>query len=440
MEYFLAILMLCVCSYTVIRMFKERNVLWLMIGIIGVFSIGYYVLPVFFKKYSHLGFVDSNDLVSVLFMSFLFFIFIILGVEYADRRFKKKHIHGPYLNNLDRIFVKNYKVLFFIGLGIWLLYYFTNDLTSYSAEDFEAFFHERSKFAGLLASLSNISLAVMAVSTAISLKGKKKLRYLFIILYLVTILLLLVTGQRLAVITPLFMLVAAFLIYVGFNISIRIIGIGIIMVFFISPVMVFFREFQGETGKVKALEAAKDYESGGMESGLISIMNRADLLYVMTELKKQYDKDYYEFDHLQYLSSVFFAYVPKVVYADKPYPLSDNGQMNREISVEAWQLMIGYSTGSLSAFGAISAYREGGWIWVMINGFLTGMMFVGIYCFLAKGGHIGKLLFVSIFVTLCVRNVPPSFFYVIVFLVPVVYYLIVFYVLNGMMSKKNQCI
>ncbi len=428
--------MLGLCSYTIIKMIKSESQLWLMIGIIGCFSIGYYVLPIFFKNYSGLANIESKKLAAVCFMALIFFVAIVFGAIIGDREPKKRGDGSLFLSKLDKIFIKNYKLFFILSLIVWIGYYFTADLTSYSAEDYEAYFHERSQFAGLLAAFSNMSLSLIAVCLAIAIRKRENVKLPMMLTYAAIILMLLVTGQRLAAITPVFTLVVALSIYVDYKVGLKVIWIGVLFLILISPLMVFVREFQGDRGKAKALTASKMYkaDSNPLNEGFVSIIERADLLYVMTILKERYDNND-DFDHGQYLYSVFCAYIPKFIFPDKPYALSDDGTMYGEISVQAWQLIVGNSTGSLSAFGSISAYREGGWLWVIINGFVTGYLFAWVSRFLAKGGHISRLLFVSIFVGLCIKNIPLSFFYFLVYIAPTMLLVVFLFIINEMLKS-----
>lgn len=436
MDIFLALIMFCLCIFSLMQMYINKSVLWIMIGTIGCFSIGYYVLPVFFKQYSSLDSVNESKLNEVLLMCVVFFVSIVVGVVIKSNFINRKS-KSLNLNILDSFFFSKRKYIFFLSYILWLAYYFTNDLTSYSSEDFEGYFHNRSIYSGVLAAISTFCLSVMSNCIALFKSSKSKWMYIYISCYSSVVLLLLVTGQRLSVITPLFMLVGAFSIHGHQDISFKIIRFAVVFLIFVSPLMVFIREYQGDRGKLNAIQAAKEYNSGddALNEGFISIMKRADLLYVMTVLKNHYD-DSDQFNQGQYLFSVFSAYIPKVLFPEKPYPLSDNGLMTGEISVQAWNLIIGPSTGSLSAFGSISAYREGGWGWVILNGLLTGFLFVWVYSYYAKGGYLSKILFISVFVTLTIKNVPLSLFYFLVYISPIIQITLLLKLLNNFLSSR----
>ena len=408
-----------------------------MMGILGLFSVGFYVLPALFPERAGLSQVNYEDLTVVVFMALVFFFAIILGVLYGEFRFINKSTKSYNTPFLDFIFFNNYKTLFYLNFLLWLAYYFTNDLSSYNAEDLDAYYNNRSVYAGILGSLANIFLAILSVSLAIAIKKKSKNRILMIPCFVIVILLLMVTAQRLNVITPIFMFVAALAIYNNFKLGIRVIGFGILFLVIISPIMVFLRELNDVNSKEDMFEASSEYTSeNAIESSFNSILERADLYYVMIHLKKHFDSPLTNFDHYQYYSSILGSFLPRIIVGEKSQVLSDNGKLSGETSVLAWNIIIGKDIGSLSAFGAITAYREGGWLWVIVNGFLTGLMYVWVFSFFCKGGHLGKVLFISIFVSLCVKQVPPSFFYLIVFIKPTIIMAMVLFLINSNFKKK----
>lgn len=443
MDYIILFLFFALCIFTIIRMFKTTSILWLMLGIISAFSIGYYILPVLFKESSGLSRFSSSEITEVLLMSFSFFFFLIIGAILTNKKLFYKNI-GLRFNIIDGIFERNYKIIYFIGLIIWLLYFFNNSLTSYAVEDSVAYFTEQSSTAGVIAFLSNFGMAAMAIVIAIMFKNeneKKTIKYLYLFVYLLLTLLLLSTAQRLAVIKPIFMLVAALYMYDNKKLSIKLIIVGVIFLFIVSPLMVFLREFdrkQATNNTFKTLQSYSSKNQNSLDDGFQSILDRADLLKVMIKLKKHFDKSTTNFDLPQYSYSLFASFIPKLIYKDKPYPLSDTGTIWGEISVVAWKINGLSSIGSLSAFGAISAYREGGYIWMFLNGFLVGVLFAWISKLLSNGGVTAKFLLVSLFVTLCVKNIPPSLSYFIIYIAPMLNIIIILYILNKFLISYKK--
>jgi len=417
---------------------KRQSALWIMLGVMAFFSIGYYVLPVFFKNESGLANVEHYVLAEVVFMSLLFFFFLIQGVRFGERKFLNRKQKKLKLPNLDHWFFQNYKKLFYICFVFWLVYYFTTDLTVYNVEDLDAYYNKQSVFKGLLAALSNIFLAVMAVSLAIVIKVKSKNKLVMICCYLLVSLLLLGTAQRVFAITPIFFFVAALCLHNNYKLSVKVISLGIVFLLIISPFMVFLRQLSDVSEKKELLDASSSYEVDNVfESGFKSIMARADLYLVMTHLKNDLDSPFSHFNHVQYVSAIVASFFPSVIIGHKPQVLSDNGELSGEISVVAWNTVVKKGIGSLTTFGAITAYREGGWFWVILNGFLTGVGYAWFYVFFAKGGQIGKILFVSLFVTLAIKQVPPSLFYFIVYIKPTLQIAILLFVLDKLLFRNH---
>ncbi len=100
-----------------------------------------------------------------------------------------------------------------------------------------------------------------------------------------------------------------------------------------------------------------------------SILGRSDLISVTVYMKDYIDNVGYV--GWEYYYSVLVSPVPRFLYPDKPYVLSSNGRLDGEISALAWKEIMG-GLGSLTAFGGLTAYREGGWLGVVLDGFADG--------------------------------------------------------------------
>jgi hypothetical protein len=101
--------------------------------------------------------------------------------------------------------------------------------------------------------------------------------------------------------------------------------------------------------------------------------------------------------------------VPRFLYPGKPYILSANGKIDGEISVLAWRVMVG-GLGSLSAFGGLTAYREGGWAAILVDGLADGAFFFVIARWLGGGGWVARILYANFFVMFVVGKAPSDFF------------------------------
>lgn len=439
MNMILALFMAYLCFFCIKKMLNSDQIIWLIMGITGAFSIGYYVLPIFYLKESGLNKAGEFEVTTVLLMSILFFIFMILGVKTNLLINQKRTFSTLNSRNLDYYLLKYYKILFALGFLCWTYYFLNSNVTSYSSTDFEGFFSKKEKFDGISSEIGAIGLSFMAITLVIAFVKRSKVRILFSAIFIFNVLLMLSTAQRLFLITPIFMLVASFYVYNFRKFAFRIILTGVILLMLISPLMVFLREYQGDTdGKSKIFEASKSYNSNSnaIVKGFYSILERSDLLYVMTRMKTIID-DKNNFNHEQYLYSVISAYIPRPLFPQKPYPLSDDGTIYGELSSKAWYIIVGPSTGSLTAFGSITAYREGGWFWLLLNGFLTGYSLNWICIYLTKSSHLGRVIFVSIFVTLSIKNVPLSFFYLLVYVAPTIYKVLIIKLFNLMFKEKS---
>ena len=96
------------------------------------------------------------------------------------------------------------------------------------------------------------------------------------------------------------------------------------------------------------------------------------------------------------------------------------------------------STGSLSAFGGIVAYRELGWPGVPINGFLTGLLFIFVARWLGQGGLLPATYYIALFVNLAVTKVPPSFWEALLGVMPLLPALFVIYIVNLLLMRFSR--
>ncbi len=416
-------------------MYLHSDGRYLILGLLSLFSLGYYVLPVFFMHLSDLSVQTNYDIMAMLLLNILFFVALFSGYILVTERYCLNTTFRIRFDVFD-LWISKYPVIFFsIAYAIWMAYFLRGGLTSYGSEDIESYFSDRDPLEGFLARAAATSISMMSLTLVICFLQRRKLFILLGLLYLSCVALLLTTAQRLAVIGPLFMLIATLSVFGYQRSANRIILFAVMLLLLISPLMVFVREFQGATGYNKFFLASESFSYGAgsiVESLLASILGRADLLNVSIYLKNYIDAN--GFVQGLYYESILASFVPKFIWADKPYPLSDDGTIWGEISVLAWQLMKGNSTGSLSAFGAISAYREGGWWWTPINGFFTGALLAYLYFLLTRCGLFGRMIFSSLIVVMCIRNVPPSFFQLLVFLVAPLYVMVVMYLLDKYLS------
>jgi hypothetical protein len=133
--------------------------------------------------------------------------------------------------------------------------------------------------------------------------------------------------------------------------------------------------------------------------------------------------------------------IPRAIFPNKPYQLSTDGTMWGELSVVSWVLDHGRGTiGSLTAFGGISAYQEGGWPAVVVDGLFTGFLFSLLAASLANGSSTAKLFYVLLFPLLAVKRVPPNLFESIAEVLTVVPFLVAAFVIDRIWAHlpKNR--
>ncbi|WJH39661.1 O-antigen polysaccharide polymerase Wzy [Aliirhizobium terrae] len=241
MDQILALFYLVTCGVLVARMFVGKSVLDCHLGVIGAFSIGYYPLPVFFKSLSSLDYYREETVFSALLIHWLFLVFLILGAAVGRRIFTAKN---PLKLALVDGVMHNYRIpLSAIAFAVYVVYFSTQRLTSYSADDFEAYFHDRGPFFAIIAAFGNMSLAYLAVSLAASWKVADRFGLLVIGgMFLACVGLTLTLGQRLIIISPIFILLASLYASGQRRRAIRLLGAGVLILLIVSPVAVYIRE------------------------------------------------------------------------------------------------------------------------------------------------------------------------------------------------------
>ena len=408
MEYTLATAHLCICLYLIRRIFVGTEIVDFQMGVIGAFSIGYYPLPVFFSELSRLDYYREEEVFFGLLIHTIFIVFCIFGT-YLGKKFIP-HLKSAKFVTLDQIVARRPIILSFFAFATWVVYYSTQDITSYSSENFEAYFHDRSPFLAAAAAFAGIALSLIVYSVAVAWRDGNKIAVFVVGTQLAVIMVLMLgLGQRLIALTPIMMLVISFLMVGRRKFAMQILSYGILFLLVFSPFAVYLREARADRSgaTVSSLASGFSYEGGIFESSFNSIVDRADLVKVTIQLKSYIDAQ--PAPGFTYYESIALLPVPKFIIGDKPYLLSTDGTMFGEISVLAWKTLIG-GTGSLSAFGGLVAYREGGWLWIPFNAIATGVFFVFLTRLFAEGGAVAQILYANFFVLLSIKKVPPSFF------------------------------
>ncbi|TNJ40965.1 O-antigen polysaccharide polymerase Wzy [Phaeobacter sp. B1627] len=436
MEYLASFLLFLLCLWLFFRMTRARDILDFHLGVIATFSIGYYCLPIWFKELSPLQIFRSYEVAIIAFMFLLFAVCITIGVWVGRRSIPKSvAIMTP---TLDRLLHRRMLVTTSGAFLFYIYYYSTQTLTSYSADDFEAFFNNRGPFHAIFSLLSKFSLAWMAIAIAHTWSHNKRSELvLYSAMFGFCLLMLLLVGQRLALLTPLAMLAAALSLSGQSKRAVSMLGVTVLVLLLVSPIAVFIRESLADKENETAQHALMEFSYGddAFSSIFQSIIDRGDLIYVAVRMKPQIDAD--PLPGPIYYTSVLLNAIPRAFFPGgfKPYPLSTNGFPSGELSIYSWQHILGASTGSLSAFGGIVAYREFSWAGVVLNGMATGILFVFFARWLGAGGLILQVLYLQVFVANSISKVPPSFFESLLSLMPMLPFIVVAVSINWIIAR-----
>ena len=424
------------CVYLIWRMMRPRDVIDLQMGVIGLFSVGYYCVPIWFKQFSPLGDLEVLDIATAALIHWLFLIAVIAGTEIA-----RKIVPEGVAIKTDQIdeLVRRFRcVLVVLSFTIYLYYYFNYDITSYSSANFELYFADRGPLDAIVAMIANLGLAFIAYSVADAWRRRSFELVAYACMLAACVLLMLLVGQRLALLTPVIMLLASLAITGQGRRAIGLLGISVVALLFVSPVAVFVRESladrQGQNAQT--VLGSFSYGDDAMARIFQSIVDRGDLIYVTARMKPYVDAE--PKPGLTYYGSVLVSPLPKVMYPGvKPYLLSTNGLPAGELSIKSWRTLVG-GTGSLSAFGGIVAYREASWPGILLNGLATGLFFVLMGRWLGRGGLVGGVFYGSLFVVLTVKKVPPSFFEALAELMGMLPFIIAVVIANWGLSRLTR--
>lgn len=403
--------------------FNSAREYGVLLALLAVFGLGYYVLPVALLKWSPLASYPSSLVTPIQWMNIIYWFVLFLAYA-TTARTALAATRNDRFTVFDRFLSRHWAATYCVAFGICAWHYSQSELTSYSAADFEGFFLERGPLSAILAAASSYSLALMTtiIAYAHNRVHRRERAFLWLPL-LIIVLMLTIGGQRLLVLTPLLMLAGAFWAYGELRQTWKILLLALAILLIFSPFAVAMRGFQGEeAGRHRLSEAFARYtdeSSSTLESSLKSLVERADLLENSIHLKQHFDHS--GFANQQYYVSVALAPFPRALVPDKPYPLSDDGTVWGEISVIAWRIMLGDTLGSLTAFGAITAYRQAGWLGVLIDGLACGALLVGLqWAVFSLSGPGRYFMFSLVLPVMAVKRVPGSFLEIIVELIPLI--------------------
>ena len=382
-----------------------------------LFSFGHYQLPIYFIDRTPLRNAAPEQLNAVLFLNLLFIIMLILGFviisTFSGQNKNSGNISGFVVINTAII---RYRFLFGPACALfYLMYLIFVETTSYAAANLEDFFLIRSATSGVVGFAANFALAGASVSLVMA--SRKREWWLAALLAAAFVAILFISmgrGQRLIFLTPVFMILGAFAAQEQYRTAGLVMLGGLVALLVISPFAVTLREtIASDTMRqTQDIDTGFSYGSDPANTILQSVLDRADVIENAISLKLH--SDTLGPVPWTYYGSVLAAPIPRSLYPAKPVPLSSDGTLFTEPSVIAWQLKKGDSIGSLTTFGAITAYHEAGrgwgWPWIMANAFLTGASMAYLLSLFSRNGVVGHMFLCMAFVAWSIAKVPPSLF------------------------------
>jgi hypothetical protein len=433
MHVLLALMLITVCVVLVARAVWRPTPISAFCATLGLFSIGYYGLPMLLIERSTLRYLPESEISATIGMALLFLISLIAGVAAFSRGGPKGG--GFRVPVLDGLIERHWwKAAIISNLIVWA----NNGLrtvTFYQVESVDEYIAGRSAIEGVLGFASGLAQALSALLLVMALQARKSNRIAFAVLALATQMAIVFNaGQRLILIFPILLVVSVMVARRTFRLAGATLAAGIGFLMVISPFAVAIRA--GSWNSQQDVQAESfSYGEDPFDTMLQSIVDRGDILQNMATLKAHVDANG-RVGPLYYWSVAAIP-IPRLIYPGKPYVLSDTGNMRGEASVLAWNLTMGSNTGSLTAFGSVIAYREGGWAWIPVNGLLAGMLIAWLLTWFQRGGLLSQAFFAMAFVNWSIRKVPPSLFEVMVDVMTYLPVLAVLYVLNRIVEGER---
>lgn len=421
--------------------FKSIFPLNVIAALLATFGFGYYILPFLFPASSGFAKIDETKIDLVLGIHFLFLLGFAMGLLRSASLLSRAKV-GIFMPALDSLFERKAPTVLVCALVLYFVISGFDYRTWYdfSGDPLEFVNRERSFLARLSVLLPFLLGAATQSAYLIGRRSKLWLSISLFPIFLVSMSLL-SGAQRLLAITPLLYIFIYGCEKFGFRRSLVVLFsiVGFLLVF--SPLAVFLRETYAdkrESDYESALNEFSEKNKFSLEQSLISISERADLYYVTSLLAPR--ESGHKFDEVKYLSSVFFAYLPRLIRPENTYPLSDDGTLYGETSVKVWceKYSSRRSVGSLSAFAGLYAYREGGLFWAWINGFLASLVGSVLIATLGASGTVARNFLGGGIVILSVKYVPASFFQLLVDIAMPAWILVLLVITEKLLIKPKE--
>jgi hypothetical protein len=419
------------------KIFTLKNFNALVIFIFSVFGSAYYLLPLLFRNSTGLGNIDDFILSEFIFYNMLYLVAFVIGISALKVNFKSnKRVSFYYLNtfisnNINIVFygclIINLVIDNFFGMSVY------NDGVTEESVNIP--------FKGLFSMISLVTQGLICVVLTISTNEKSKGNKWKVFFFIVLIISQTLSIQRLQTIRIIVVFsIISYSIFQNKKLLKRIFILLPIILVVTSPIYTFMRyniylnNGNGFTSDF-ALEQTKVYMNGDsnmndyLSQGLEIVLERADLVATSISTLSYIENE--DFNHAIYISSIFQQYIPGFLVNNKSYPMSDDGTPYGELSIISYGLKNGHGKlGSLTIFGAISALREGGVLWVPVNGFLSGLLIIFCIKKLSEFGYFGIVLISLLIFNSVIKKVPASLGDVIINLVIVFYLLLLASIVN----------
>lgn len=404
MHTLLALFLIAVCLLAIWQAVRSPNPLHVYSAVVGLFSIAYYGVPTVLIERSTLRYLPENELIAMISMALIYLLAVLLGISVFQARFKS--VPGVRMRLIDHYIETHWWKGTIASNLIVFLYSFNRVQTFYQTDSVENFIDSQSSLAGFLGFIILLIQGLTGVYLARAIAARDTRRIAVAAAgILIQTAMVITAGQRLIFITPALLVFAALVAQRSYREAGSALVIAVVALLAISPFAVALR-YGAWNGTQDVVAESFTYGENPIDTMLQSIVDRADILETMTALKAHVDAN----GHVGpiYYYSVLVVPVPRFLYRSKPAILSGDGSRGGEASVLVWRLLMGPSLGSLTAFGSIVAYREGGWLWVPINGFLAGMMYSLLLTTFSRGGIVAHAFFGIAFFRWAVAKVSPS--------------------------------
>ena len=207
----------------------------------ALFSIGYYGLPMLLIERSTLRYLPEAEISATIGMALLFLLGMLAGIATQASR-SVGSMSGFRLSHLDSLLEKHWWPGAIASNAIIIAYSALRTQTFYQVASVDDFIAGRSAFEGLLGFASTFAQAFSALYFVRALVQGNKLRIAVAgAAILIQIMLVMGAGQRLILITPVLLVMAAMVVSRNFRLVGATVGVGVAFLLVISPFTVAIR-------------------------------------------------------------------------------------------------------------------------------------------------------------------------------------------------------